>query len=205
MARPTTESSWASIRLGLSTWRRRTPPSPRPACSARLTSCRRWSTPRARCCSTPATSESGGEQRIDEAVANNVISAMQPIAGYSNGHNLAGGRPSGAKTGTTQLGDTGANKDAWMVGFTPSLATAVWVGTVRGDKPLENKWGSPVYGSGCRQTSGRRRWTVRWRAPTTSRSRSRRRSADTPACPPHRHRRRRRRRHPHRPRPHRVR
>ena len=95
-----------------------------------------------------ATSESGGEQRIDGAVANNVISAMQPIAGYSNGHNLAGGRPSGAKTGTTQLGDTGANKDAWMVGFTPSLATAVWVGTVRGDKPLENKWGSPVYGSG---------------------------------------------------------
>ena len=95
-----------------------------------------------------ATSESGGEQRIDEAVAKNVISAMQPIAGYSNGHNLAGGRLSGAKTGTTQLGDTGANKDAWMVGFTPSLATAVWVGTVRGDKPLENKWGSPVYGSG---------------------------------------------------------
>ena len=72
---------------------------------------------------------------------------MQPIAGYSNGHNLAGGRPSGAKTGTTQLGDTGQNKDAWMVGFTPSLATAVWVGTARGDKPLQNKWGSPVWGS----------------------------------------------------------
>ncbi len=28
---------------------------------------------------------------------------MQPIAGYSNGHNLAGGRPSAAKTGTNQL------------------------------------------------------------------------------------------------------
>ena len=45
---------------------------------------------------------------------------MQPIAGYSNGHNLAGGRPSAAKTGTNQLGDTGENRDAWMVGFTPS-------------------------------------------------------------------------------------
>jgi membrane peptidoglycan carboxypeptidase len=89
----------------------------------------------------------GGEQRIDKGVADNVISAMQPIAGYSNGHNLAGGRVSGAKTGTTQLGDTGANKDAWMVGFTPSLSTAVWVGTARGDQPLENKWGSPVWGS----------------------------------------------------------
>jgi membrane peptidoglycan carboxypeptidase len=94
-----------------------------------------------------AESQESGERRIDEAVANNVISAMQPIAGYSNGHNLAGGRPSGAKTGTTQLGDTGQNKDAWMVGFTPSLATAVWVGTAREDKPLQNKWGSPVWGS----------------------------------------------------------
>ncbi len=89
-----------------------------------------------------------GEQRIDKKVADNVIAAMQPIAAYSNGHALAGGRPSAAKTGTNQLGDTGANRDAWMVGFTPSLSTAVWVGTTEGTKPLENKWGSPVYGSG---------------------------------------------------------
>ena len=89
-----------------------------------------------------------GEQRIDKKVAENVISAMQPIAAYSNGHALAGGRPSGAKTGTNQLGDTGANRDAWMVGFTPSLSTAVWVGTTEGTKPLENSYGSPVYGSG---------------------------------------------------------
>ena len=54
-------------------------------------------------------------------MADNVTSAMQPIAGYSNGHNLAGGRPSAAKTGTVQLGDTDDNRDAWMVGFTPSL------------------------------------------------------------------------------------
>ncbi|AEV72390.1 membrane carboxypeptidase (penicillin-binding protein) [Mycolicibacterium rhodesiae NBB3] len=89
-----------------------------------------------------------GEQRIDKKVADNVIAAMQPIAAYSNGHALAGGRPSGAKTGTNQLGDTGANRDAWMVGFTPSLSTAVWVGTTEGTKPLENSYGSPVYGSG---------------------------------------------------------
>jgi membrane peptidoglycan carboxypeptidase len=94
-----------------------------------------------------STQDSGDSQRVDKAVADNVISAMQPIAGYSNGHNLAGGRPSAAKTGTTQLGDTGANKDAWMVGVTPSLATAVWVGTTQGNKPLVNKWGSPVWGS----------------------------------------------------------
>jgi membrane peptidoglycan carboxypeptidase len=95
-----------------------------------------------------STSNNAGEKRIPDAVANNVISAMQPIASYSNGHALAGGRTSAAKTGTTQLGDSGADKDAWMVGFTPSLSTAVWIGTARDDKPLVNKWGSPVYGSG---------------------------------------------------------
>jgi membrane peptidoglycan carboxypeptidase len=95
-----------------------------------------------------ATQDNSGEHRIDKAVADNVTSAMQPIAGYSRGHNLSGGRLSAAKTGTTQLGDTASDKDAWMVGYTPSLSTAVWVGTVKDDKPLVNKWGSPVYGSG---------------------------------------------------------
>ncbi|MBU3706958.1 MAG: penicillin-binding protein, partial [Mycobacterium sp.] len=95
-----------------------------------------------------AGEDNAGERRIEKAVADNVTAAMQPIAGWSNGHNLAGGRPSAAKTGTHQLGDTGANRDAWMVGYTPSLSTAVWVGTVQGDKPLVNKWGGSVYGSG---------------------------------------------------------
>ncbi len=89
-----------------------------------------------------------GEQRIDKGVADNVTAAMQPIAGYSRGHNLAGGRPSAAKTGTVQLGDTQANKDAWMVGYTPSLSTAVWVGTVQDNVPLVTASGAEVYGSG---------------------------------------------------------
>ncbi|KUI05303.1 penicillin-binding protein [Mycolicibacterium acapulense] len=92
--------------------------------------------------------DNSGEQRIEKKVADNVTSAMQPIAAYSNGHALAGGRPSAAKTGTNQLGDTDSNRDAWMVGYTPSLSTAVWVGTTDGTKPLENQWGSPIYGSG---------------------------------------------------------
>jgi membrane peptidoglycan carboxypeptidase len=95
-----------------------------------------------------STADNNGEHRIPKAVADNVSAAMQPIAGWSNGHNLAGGRPSAAKTGTAQLGDTGANRDAWMVGYTPSLATAVWVGTTDGTRPLVNKSGAQVYGSG---------------------------------------------------------
>lgn len=88
-----------------------------------------------------------GEERIDPAVADNTTAAMMPIAAYSRGHGLAGGRPSASKTGTAQLGDTGANKDAWMVGYTPSLSTAVWVGTEQG-LPLENSYGGMIYGSG---------------------------------------------------------
>lgn len=95
-----------------------------------------------------STADNNGEQRIPKAVADNVTAAMQPIAGWSNGHNLAGGRASAAKTGTNQLGDTDANRDAWMVGYTPSLATAVWVGTTDGTQALVNKNGGQVYGSG---------------------------------------------------------
>ncbi|MBI3690218.1 MAG: penicillin-binding protein, partial [Mycolicibacterium aromaticivorans] len=51
-----------------------------------------------------STTDNSGEQRIPKAVADNVTAAMQPIAGYSRGHNLAGGRASAAKTGTNQLG-----------------------------------------------------------------------------------------------------
>jgi membrane peptidoglycan carboxypeptidase len=95
-----------------------------------------------------AADENAGERRIEEVVADNVSAALQPIPGWSAGHNLAGGRPSAGKTGTHQLGDTGANRDAWFVGYTPQLSTAVWVGTVKGDVPLVNSWGGPVYGAG---------------------------------------------------------
>ena len=88
-----------------------------------------------------------GDQVVKENVADNVIAAMQPIAAYSNGNVLAAGRPSAAKTGTAQLGDTGANKDAWMIGSTPQLSTAVWFGDLK-NKPLNNVGGGSMYGSG---------------------------------------------------------
>lgn len=88
-----------------------------------------------------------GERRVSAKVANNVIAAMGPIAAYSNNNQLAGGRVSAAKTGTTQLGDTGQNKDAWMIGATPQLATAVWVGTAD-NSALTNSSGGLMYGSG---------------------------------------------------------
>ncbi|MDL9935317.1 transglycosylase domain-containing protein [Gordonia sp. ABSL1-1] len=92
-----------------------------------------------------------GQRVFPAKVADNVTAALQPIAAYSNGHALndptLGARPSAAKTGTVQLGDTGNNKDAWMVGYTPQLSTAVWVGTKAGG-PIVNVNGASIYGSG---------------------------------------------------------
>ncbi|WP_405159939.1 transglycosylase domain-containing protein [Nocardia sp. NBC_01499] len=91
--------------------------------------------------------EVAGESRVSAAVADNVTDAMKPIAAWSRNHNLAGGRESATKTGTAQLGDTLDNKDAWMVGYTPSLSTAVWVGAVD-STALRNYQGTMIYGSG---------------------------------------------------------
>ncbi|WP_442945687.1 transglycosylase domain-containing protein [Nocardia sp. SSK8] len=87
------------------------------------------------------------EQRITAGIADATTQAMLPIANYSNGHGLAEGRPSAAKTGTTQLGESKDNKDAWMIGYTPSLSTAVWVGTEQ-PQPLRTGGGGAIYGSG---------------------------------------------------------
>ncbi|HKM25456.1 MAG TPA: transglycosylase domain-containing protein, partial [Corynebacterium sp.] len=89
-----------------------------------------------------------GERRVAEVVADNLLNAMEPIAAYSNGNSLAGGRPSASKTGTAQLGNTGLNKDAWMIGATPQLATAVWVGTADNTTAIFNPWGGNMFGAG---------------------------------------------------------
>lgn len=88
-------------------------------------------------------------QVIQPEVADEVIGAMTPIAGYSNNHQLAAGRPSAAKTGTAQLGDTGQNKDAWMIGSTPQLATAIWIGDTAGNPLTDATRGGSMYGSGA--------------------------------------------------------
>ena len=83
---------------------------------------------------------------IDPRVANDVTMTLKPIAKYS-GDALANGRPSAAKTGTVGIGTTTTNNsDAWMVGFTPQVSAAVWVGTGY-RKPIYNAAGEPLYGS----------------------------------------------------------
>jgi len=51
------------------------------------------------------------------------------------------GQPAAGKTGTAQN-----SADAWFVGFTPQLATAVWIGVPEGQVPLRNVGGITVTG-----------------------------------------------------------
>ena len=83
---------------------------------------------------------------LDKRVANDVTLAMEPIAKYS-GDDLADGRESAAKTGTEGVGKGQNNSDAWMAGFTPQVAAAVWVGTGY-NRPIYSRNGTPLYGSG---------------------------------------------------------
>ena len=56
-------------------------------------------------------------------VADNVTAALQGVITHGTGTAAALGRPAAGKTGTTSN-----TTDAWFVGYTPSLSTAVWMG-----------------------------------------------------------------------------
>ncbi len=51
------------------------------------------------------------------------------------------GKPAAGKTGTNE-----EHADAWFAGYTPDLATTVWVGYTRGEIPMENVHGIAVAG-----------------------------------------------------------
>jgi membrane peptidoglycan carboxypeptidase len=86
-------------------------------------------------------------------IAGNVTQALQPVIAHSNlkcptGHECAG------KTGTQQY-QAGAsdkaslanyNAQTWMVGYTPSISAAVWVGG-DGNKALKDMKGNPIFGA----------------------------------------------------------
>jgi membrane peptidoglycan carboxypeptidase len=60
---------------------------------------------------------------------------------------LADGRPATGKTGTWQFRtSTADNAHAWMLGATPQMATAVWVGDADGNAPIRKADGSPMGG-----------------------------------------------------------
>ncbi len=63
------------------------------------------------------------ERVIDAAVADTVTSVLEQVVENGTGRSADIGRPLAGKTGTTN-----GPSAAWFVGYTPQLASAVWVG-----------------------------------------------------------------------------
>jgi penicillin-binding protein 1A len=70
---------------------------------------------------------------IDEVIADNVTDVLRGVITGGTGRNADIGRPAAGKTGTSQ-----ESKNAWFVGYTPTLSTAVWLGFRDEPIPMHN-------------------------------------------------------------------
>ncbi|MFM8998608.1 MAG: transglycosylase domain-containing protein [Actinomycetota bacterium] len=81
-------------------------------------------------------------QAMDENDADLVTYALQSVLSEGTGFRARIGRPVAGKTGTAQ-----DYADAWFCGYTPQLATCVWVGYPDAERSLTDIGGFPaVYG-----------------------------------------------------------
>jgi penicillin-binding protein 1A len=78
---------------------------------------------------------------ISEGTAAIVTRILEQNIQSGTGTRAAFGRPAAGKTGTAEL-----NVDAWFAGYTPELATAVWMGYTRAEIPLDSVHGIAVTG-----------------------------------------------------------
>ena len=85
-----------------------------------------------------------GRRVLEQNVADNVSDVLKGVVSGGTGRAAAIGRPgaTGGKTGTSEnFGN------AWFVGYTPALSTAVWLGYADAARPMQNIKGvSRVYG-----------------------------------------------------------
>jgi membrane peptidoglycan carboxypeptidase len=83
-----------------------------------------------------------GEERIAPQHVDALTDVLSRVPGLT-GVPLANGRVAAAKTGTWEYTPTDGsdplrgNADAWMVGYTPQVATAVWVGVPERPVPIK--------------------------------------------------------------------
>jgi len=73
-----------------------------------------------------------------------VTYALEAVAQHGTGVGAYFGRPIAGKTGTAEK-----FVDAWFCGYTPQLATCVWIGYPHRELPMNYVEGyAPVYGGG---------------------------------------------------------
>ncbi|MGZ4137435.1 MAG: transglycosylase domain-containing protein [Actinomycetota bacterium] len=81
------------------------------------------------------------EQAISQAIAHQVTAMLQRVVCCGTGTAANIGRPVAGKTGTAQ-----DYTNVYFAGYTPQVATAVWVGFSQGQIPMESYYGHSVYG-----------------------------------------------------------
>lgn len=81
------------------------------------------------------------DKALDPAVAYLTTDILKGVISRGTGKSAAIGRPAAGKTGTTQQ-----YRDAWFVGYTPDLVTAVWVGYPDAQREMTNVHGRAVTG-----------------------------------------------------------
>lgn len=81
------------------------------------------------------------ERVLEPNVARSVTDVLRGVVDRGTGRAADIGRPVAGKTGTAQLW-----RDAWFAGYTPQLATAVWMGHPREQVSMENVGGIRVTG-----------------------------------------------------------
>lgn len=78
-------------------------------------------------------------QVISEKTAYEMTSMLEGVITRGTGTAASIGRPAAGKTGTTD-----DNHDAWFIGYTPDIVTAVWVGDDTGSQSLGEIYGGTV-------------------------------------------------------------
>jgi penicillin-binding protein 1A len=88
-----------------------------------------------------STAQPAGTKAIDPAVAYLTTDMLKGVLTQGTAKSAQIGRPAAGKTGTTQ-----EYRDAWFVGYTPYLTTAVWVGYPDAQKAMTSVHGIKVTG-----------------------------------------------------------
>jgi membrane peptidoglycan carboxypeptidase len=81
------------------------------------------------------------EQVIDADIAHLVTAMLQRVVSSGTGTAAAIGRPVAGKTGTAQ-----DYTNVYFAGYTPQVATAVWIGFPSGQIPMDSYYGGSVFG-----------------------------------------------------------
>ena len=79
-----------------------------------------------------------GKRVLSAAVADNVTSVLEGVVAKGTGRRADIGRPAAGKTGTSENWE-----NAWFVGYTPTLSTAVWMGHPQANLTMANVHGVP--------------------------------------------------------------